>query len=126
MSSTSPRELVVDELKKMNPWARAVADEIESATVYEPNDDDIVELARALDHLRNLATLPSKRPIVALRDNLVARFPSRTYRVIPEDGSDPYKVFSYGPIHAPPDSSTGPAVSGTSSNCTTGQIRLRL
>jgi hypothetical protein len=97
------KQLLVEELRKMNPWAAAVADELDAATQYEPTDSDIVELARALDHLRNLGTLPTQQPIGRLRDDLVRRFPAHTYRLIPADGRAPLDAFAYGPIHAPPE-----------------------
>lgn len=100
-------ELLVDELEKLErPVATSVAATLLSPPdPYRPTDADIVELARALDHLRNLDTLPKERDaevfgVSRLRDNLVSRFRSHTYRLDPQTGEQPFGSFSYGPRHA--------------------------
>jgi hypothetical protein len=107
---SSAVEVLVEELENLErPRATIVARTLRNPSdPYEPTDEDIVELARALDHLRNLGTLPpDDRDDVfgptGLRGNLVDRFAMRTYRLDPHTGEQPFESMSWGPLYGKGD-----------------------
>jgi hypothetical protein len=93
------RAILVDELDKLErATATEVAESLRRGGTFEPDPAESTELARALDHLRNLRALP-RGEMHGLRDALVSMFHSHRYRLDPQTGEQPFETFAYGPIH---------------------------
>jgi hypothetical protein len=95
-------DLLVGELERLeSDRATRMAVELRALTVLVPEVRDLYDLMRALEHLRNLKTIPSRSQLTLLRDRVrgMVEFGSHRYRLDPLTGEQPFESASRGPLY---------------------------